>query len=268
VREAAENAGSASTALAAALSEANRSEKVVASAVAAMDQIKTFSKPDRDDHRHHQRHRVPDQPSGAERWRRGGACGRQRARLRRRRLRGAGAGAARLGSAAEIGQMITNSSEQVRRGVGLVGEAGTTIVSMAQSIQTISGQVGEIAHSAQQQSATIGTSTSAVRQLDQATQQNAAMFEETSAAVTSVSQGAQSTSDLVRRFQVGRGRCCGRPCALSRPRGTAGRLTGPAPGRRANPPRPCAEIRRIGRKFPLAGGDAGRYLPVTQWMRA
>jgi methyl-accepting chemotaxis protein len=203
VREAAENAGAASTALASALSEAGRSEQVVASAVSAMDQIQTFST---------QIERtigiindIAFQTNllalnaGVEAARagdsgRGFAVVASEVRALAQRA---------SASAAEIGQMISNSSEQVSRGVGLVGEAGTAIVSMAQSIQTISGQVGEIADSARQQSATIVEINTAVRQLDQATQQNAAMFEETSAAVMSVSQGARLTSDLVRRFQVG-----------------------------------------------------------------
>ncbi|MCU0908792.1 MAG: methyl-accepting chemotaxis protein [Rhodobacteraceae bacterium] len=202
VREAADNAGAASQALAGALAEANRSEQVVASAVSAMDQIETFSK---------QIERtigiindIAFQTNllalnaGVEAARagdsgRGFAVVASEVRALAQRA---------SSSAAEIGQMISNSSDQVRRGVGLVGEAGSAIVSMAQAIQTISGQVGEIAQSAQAQSATIVDINTAVRHLDQATQQNAAMFEETSAAVTSVSQGAQSTSDLVRRFRV------------------------------------------------------------------
>jgi methyl-accepting chemotaxis protein len=202
VKDAAENAGAASTALAAALSEANRSEQVVASAVSAMDQIKSFSSQIEmtigviND--------IAFQTNllalnaGVEAARagdsgRGFAVVASEVRALAQRA---------SSSAAEIGQMITNSSEQVRRGVGLVGEAGTAIVSMAQSIQTITGQVGEIAQSAKQQSATIGEINMAVRQLDQATQENAAMFEETSAVVISVAQGAQSTSDLVRRFRI------------------------------------------------------------------
>ena len=50
------------------------------------------------DHRCHRRHRVPDQPAGAQRRRRGGAGRRCRQGLRRRRLGGAGAGAAVVGS--------------------------------------------------------------------------------------------------------------------------------------------------------------------------
>jgi methyl-accepting chemotaxis protein len=203
VREAADNAGAASTALAAALSEASRSEKVVSSAVAAMDQIKTFSSQIETTigiiNEIAFQTNLLALNAGVEAARagdsgRGFAVVASEVRALAQRA---------SASAAEIGEMIRNSSDQVKRGVGLVGEAGTAIVSMAQAIQTISGQVGEIAHSAQQQSATIGEINTAVRQLDQATQENAAMFEETSAAVASVSHGAQSTSTLVRRFRIG-----------------------------------------------------------------
>jgi methyl-accepting chemotaxis protein len=202
VRETADHAGAASAALATTLSEANRSEQVVASAVSAMDQIKTFST------QIEQTIGIINEiafqtnllalNAGVEAARagdsgRGFAVVASEVRALAQRA---------SSSADEIGRMITQSSEQVRRGVGLVGEAGTAIVSMSQAIQSISGQVGEIAQAAQQQSATIGDINLAVRKLDQTTQENAAMFEETSAAVASVSQGAQSTSTLVRGFRL------------------------------------------------------------------
>lgn len=105
-------------------------------------------------------------------------------------------------SAQEIEQLIKRSSEQVDRGVGLVGRTGETIREMSLSINEATQHVSEIAQSAQQQAEGISSVNLAVSEIDKATQQNAAMFEETTAASHSLSGAAQALTNLAHQFRT------------------------------------------------------------------
>ena len=94
VRKSAEGADHARAVAAAADEEAQKSAAVVGQAVDAMNAIAGSAQPDQPDHRRHRRDRLPDQPAGAQRRRRGGARRRRGPRLRRRRLGSSRAGAA------------------------------------------------------------------------------------------------------------------------------------------------------------------------------
>ena len=108
-------------------------------------------------------------------------------------------------AAKEIKALISASTEQVSRGVGLVGETGKTLTAIVERVAEIDGLVSEIASSAQEQSTGLSQVNSAVNQMDQVTQQNAAMVEETTAAASQLKGEAGNLSRLVGRFQIGDG---------------------------------------------------------------
>lgn len=105
-------------------------------------------------------------------------------------------------SAEEIEALIKNSSDQVAKGVGLVGQTGEAIRTMSTTIGEASTHVSQIAESARQQADGISNVNLAITQIDGATQQNAAMFEETSAASLSLSESARTLTDLANHFKT------------------------------------------------------------------
>ncbi|MBM9595192.1 methyl-accepting chemotaxis protein [Roseitranquillus sediminis] len=106
-------------------------------------------------------------------------------------------------AAREINGLISSSSNQVRRGVDLVGEAGRALEGIVASVADISRHVSAIASSAQEQSGGLDEINVAMKQLDQVTQQNAAMFEETTAASHALTREAETLSHATRLFDVG-----------------------------------------------------------------
>jgi methyl-accepting chemotaxis protein len=105
-------------------------------------------------------------------------------------------------AAREINDLISASSTQVRRGVGLVGQAGDALKGIVESVKNIANRVSGIAASAREQSVGLAEINTAVNQLDQVTQQNVAMFEETSAASHALAREADALTATTARFQV------------------------------------------------------------------
>jgi methyl-accepting chemotaxis protein len=106
-------------------------------------------------------------------------------------------------AAKEIKTLISTSSEQVGRGVGLVGRAGEALNKIVTSVTEISGLVSNIAASSKEQAIGISEINNGVNQLDQVTQQNAAMVEESTAASHALRSEANALGDIVARFQLG-----------------------------------------------------------------
>ena len=106
-------------------------------------------------------------------------------------------------AAKEIKDLISSSTDQVERGVGLVGRAGQALEEIVESVADISSRVGEIASSAKEQSTGIAEINVAVNQMDQVTQQNAAMVEETTAASHSLTDEANRLIELMAAFETG-----------------------------------------------------------------
>lgn len=105
-------------------------------------------------------------------------------------------------AAREIATLITASSEQVSRGVGLVGETGRALEGILASVVDIAARVSEIASGAQEQAQGLNEINEAMNQLDQVTQQNAAMFEETTAASHALNASAMALRDTTSQFRV------------------------------------------------------------------
>jgi methyl-accepting chemotaxis protein len=136
-------------------------------------------------------------------------------------------------AAREIKNLIASSSEQVKRGVRLVGDTGVALDGIARKVTEIDALIGEMARSAQEQAVGLSQVNTAVNQMDQVTQQNAAMVEEATATVVGLKKEADELASLMDRFRIGHGQAEAAPSAKLNLIG-ASRETRPAnPVRRA-----------------------------------
>ena len=106
-------------------------------------------------------------------------------------------------AAKEIKTLISASSQQVERGVGLVGETGKVLERILTQVTHINGAVTEIAASAQEQATGLQQVNTAINQMDQVTQQNAAMVEQATAASHALAGESEALSKLIARFELG-----------------------------------------------------------------
>jgi methyl-accepting chemotaxis protein len=106
-------------------------------------------------------------------------------------------------AAKEIKGLIRASSEQVDKGVKLVGETGQTLDQILVQVAEINELVGEIASSSKEQAVGLAEVNAAVNQMDQVTQQNAAMVEQSTAASHTLAAEAAELEHLIGRFRVG-----------------------------------------------------------------
>ena len=105
-------------------------------------------------------------------------------------------------AAKEIKTLIHASTQQVERGVTLVGQTGAALQRIVTQIHTVHTAISEIAASAQEQSAGLHEVNTAVNQMDQVTQQNAAMVEESTAASHGLAEETEELAKLANHFQV------------------------------------------------------------------
>jgi len=108
-------------------------------------------------------------------------------------------------AATEIKTLIGDSSQQVERGVDLVGKTGGALSNIVQRVTDISQQISGIAEGASEQSTGLNEINTGVSQLDQVTQQNAAMVEQATAAAQLLSTDATKLSAQVSRFTINGG---------------------------------------------------------------
>ncbi len=106
-------------------------------------------------------------------------------------------------AAKEIKTLISASTQQVDRGVSLVGETGKALERIVEQVAEITGVVAEIAASAQEQATGLAQVNTAVNQMDQLTQQNAAMVEQSTAASHTLAGEAEELVTLIGRFDLG-----------------------------------------------------------------
>ena len=109
------------------------------------------------------------------------------------------------GAAMEIKTLISDSSQQVERGVDLVGKAGEALSNIVERVNQISTLVTNIAEGAVEQSTGLGEINTGVMQLDQVTQQNAAMVEQATAAGHMLNSDASKLAELMAHFKVSGG---------------------------------------------------------------
>ncbi|MGC1301271.1 MAG: PAS domain-containing methyl-accepting chemotaxis protein, partial [Caulobacteraceae bacterium] len=106
-------------------------------------------------------------------------------------------------AAKEIKALIASSSDQVKRGVRLVGDTGHALTGIAAKVTVIDALISEMAQSAQEQATGLAQVNTAVNQMDQVTQQNAAMVEQATAATAGLKNEAEDMDRLVGQFQIG-----------------------------------------------------------------
>ena len=106
-------------------------------------------------------------------------------------------------AAREINDLISESGDQVKRGVNLVGQTGSALAAIVENVSEINQKVSEIAVSSREQSVGLSEINEAVNQLDQVTQQNAAMFEQTTAASHALTREAETLTETTSRFKIG-----------------------------------------------------------------
>jgi methyl-accepting chemotaxis protein len=144
-------------------------------------------------------------------------------------------------AAKEIKALISASSDQVGRGVRLVGDAGSALDGIVAKVAEIDGLISEISISAQEQATGLNEVNAAVNQMDQVTQQNAAMVEEATAAAANLRSESAELARLVARFSAGQHHDSSRP-----------ELADPA--RHAPGPNPVAKARARVSAFARSGG--------------
>ena len=105
-------------------------------------------------------------------------------------------------AAKEIKVLISTSTTQVSTGVNLVGQTGEALRRIVEQVASIDTLVNEIAASATEQSTGLHEVNQAVNQMDQVVQQNAAMVEQATAATHSLKGEAGELASLVGRFKV------------------------------------------------------------------
>jgi methyl-accepting chemotaxis protein len=108
-------------------------------------------------------------------------------------------------AAKEIKTLVTESSDSVESGVGLVIRVGEELSGVVDHFGRIEDLVNTIASAARHQAIGLAEINNAVGQMDQVTQQNAAMVEETTAASHSLTREAGELGELIKRFRVSDG---------------------------------------------------------------
>ncbi|MEL7104693.1 MAG: methyl-accepting chemotaxis protein [Pseudomonadota bacterium] len=105
-------------------------------------------------------------------------------------------------SARDIEQLISTSREQVSSGVKLVGDVSEALTAMSSSIQSVAELTDQISNGAQEQSSSAQEISSTLGEIDRATQRNAAMNEEVVAVAASVAETAKHMNGLVAAFKL------------------------------------------------------------------
>jgi methyl-accepting chemotaxis protein len=121
-------------------------------------------------------------------------------------------------AAKEIKGLIAGSTQQVTKGVKLVGETGEALGVIVERVAEIDALISDIATSAREQSSGLSEVNVAVNQMDQVTQQNAAMVEESTAASHSLRQETEGLMTMIGRFQLGTAGSSPRQQAAPEPR--------------------------------------------------
>ena len=106
-------------------------------------------------------------------------------------------------AAKEIKTLISTSSQQVDAGVNLVGQTGEALNRIVDRVAVIDDLIRQISSSSQEQASGLAEVNTAVNHMDQVVQQNAAMVEQATAATHSLEGETAQLVSLVGRFKVG-----------------------------------------------------------------
>ena len=173
-------------------------------ATEAMERITAVVGQDLQHHRADRRHRLPDQPPGAQRLGRSGAGGRSRQGLCGGRGRSPAPGAVGGQASSEVKALIEQSAGEVRAAPSSWPKRRTSSrpcwTRRGPKWQSLDG----IAHDSREQASAIEEVNTAVRQIDEMTQHNAALVEETNAAIEQTEAQATELDRIVEVFPIGR----------------------------------------------------------------
>ncbi|MDE1992742.1 MAG: globin-coupled sensor protein [Rhizobiaceae bacterium] len=110
------------------------------------------------------------------------------------------------GAAKEIKQLISESSNQVNKGVDIVNSTGEALSDMIARIDVINQFVSDIAGAARDQATGVDEVNVAIRGMDTITQQNSGMVERTSAETRRLRDEVDNLVHLLQRFSAADGR--------------------------------------------------------------
>ena len=105
-------------------------------------------------------------------------------------------------AARDINRLITDSAQQVQKGVNLVSEAGNALRQILGSVSNISDLVSDIARSSNEQSVGLNEINTSVSQLDHATQANTALFATSLEASQELAHEAGALRNAVASFRA------------------------------------------------------------------
>lgn len=106
-------------------------------------------------------------------------------------------------AAKEIKGLISASSDQVKRGVKLVGDVASALQDVTAKVGEIDRVLSEMARSSQEQATGLAEVNIAVNRMDQVTQLNAAMLSKATDAASLLRTAAAEMSALIGEFRVG-----------------------------------------------------------------
>lgn len=105
----------------------------------------------------------------------------------------------------DIRELITNSDNQVREGVRLVGEAGAALDEIVTSVKSVAKHVSEIATASREQTGGIEQVSGAITGMDEMTQQNASLVEKANASIRSAMVQVSDLQRAVGFFKTANG---------------------------------------------------------------
>jgi methyl-accepting chemotaxis protein len=155
-------------------------------------------------------------------------------------------------AAKEIETLISSSGRQIASGVTLVDRTGEVLRGIVGKVTEIDDLIASIAASATEQSTGLHQVNIAVNQMDQVTQQNAAMVEQTTAATHSLKGQSAELGRLLGGFTLSGSHAVAAPL---KPAVSVGRSPAPAP-------RP--QISRPGSSAPLRRASGGAAVAVNE----
>jgi methyl-accepting chemotaxis protein len=106
-------------------------------------------------------------------------------------------------AAKEIKTLISSSTDQVKRGVKLVGEVAEALQAVTAKVGEIDQILSEMARSSQEQATGLAEVNVAVNHMDQVTQMNAAMLSKATSATGRLRTAAGELSSLINEFRIG-----------------------------------------------------------------
>ena len=105
-------------------------------------------------------------------------------------------------AAKEIQELIDQSAEHIRNGVGLTEQAGNALEGISQKVISADGLAKVIADSATVQAASLSEVTTSVNNLDQITQRNATMAEQTNSRLEELGSDIDALNQSLAQFKT------------------------------------------------------------------